>query len=112
MDFLSRLLSFERSMAPVLVQLLYYIGLVWTTWVCIARMIAGFVDLGGGNVGDAIWQIVSAPLIALLSVFFLRVLAEAARALFRVDASLHDIVTGRAAPSAATRQPSPDQSPD
>lgn len=111
MGFLSRLLSFERSMGPVLIQLLYYAGLIWIVWVCVQRIVAGF-GLFGDSVGDALWQIVSAPFLALLSALLLRLLAEAARAVFRIDTSLHDIVTGRAAPPPANSPPSPDQSLD
>ena len=111
MGFLSRLLSFERSMGPVLIQLLYYIGLIWIVWACVLRIIAGF-GLFGESVGDALWQIVSAPFLALFAALLLRLLAEAARAVFRIDTSLHDIVTGRAAPPPTSSPPSPDQSPD
>lgn len=111
MGFLSRLLSFERPMGPTLVQLLYYIGLIWILWVCVAQIVLGVANLAD-DFGAGVWQIVSAPLLAILSALVLRLLAEGARALFRIDASLHDVATGRAAPPGSMTRPSPDQSPD
>jgi hypothetical protein len=118
MGLLSRWLSFERPMGDVLVQLLYYLALVLIIVRCLERIYLGCLTIigafgDGRGFGDGLWLIVGSPLLAILAICLLRIVAEVVRAVFRMDRSLREVVTGRA-PLGATliRQPSPDQSPD
>jgi len=99
MRILSRFLSFERPLGPVLVQLLYYAGLITLVLHSLHRLWVW----GGYMATDwdkAIWMLVKTPFWLALGVFVLRILSELALAVFRMETHLHDQVTGRAVPPA------------
>ena len=100
MGFLSRFLSFDKPMGPILVQLLYYLGIAYIVWKAFWAIWNGI-----GHIPDdwdaALWWIIKTPFKAILAIIALRIIAELARAIFRMDRSLHDQVTGRAAPPAS-----------
>ena len=49
----------------------------------------------------ALWGLIKTPFMAIIALLVLRVVAELAQSVFRMDKSLHDQVTGRAAPPKA-----------
>ncbi len=118
MGLLSRWLSFERPMGPVLVQLVYLVGLLIISLRCLERMYMGLLMIAGrlGDVygpADGVIALLAAPIKAVIAACLLRIVAELLRAAFRMDQSLREIVTGRAVPPSAFTVPaSPDQSPD
>lgn len=93
----SRLLSFERPLGPVLVQLLYYIGIAGIIWNMVEQLWRWFMYFDN-DWDKALWGVIKQPFIAIVSLMILRVLAEYLQAHFRMDKSMHDQVTGRAAP--------------
>ncbi len=98
MDFLSRFVSFEKPMGETLTRVLFYLGVAGIIWKAV-RMIWFYITKIDNNWDWALWGIIKTPFIALISLLVLRVVAEYVLAHFRMDKSLHDQVTGRAAPS-------------
>lgn len=98
MGLFSRFLSFERPLGPILIQLLYYFGIVAIVWHGIRRFWFWLTYLDN-DWDTALWGMIKTPIMAIIALMLLRVVAELARAHLRMDKSLHDQVTGRAAPA-------------
>ncbi len=97
MDFLTRFLSFEKPMGGTLTRLLYYFGIVAILWHGL-KMIWFWIKYIGTDWDTALWGLIKTPIAVVIAIFVLRVIAEYVLAHFRIDTSLHDQVTGRAAP--------------
>ena len=110
MGVLGRLVNFERPMGPVVAQILYYIGLFAVGIGAVRRIIEKSSRLADDFLGH-FFGILTVLFVALLWVLVLRLVTERVRAIFRIDTSLHDILTGRSATGLANRA-SPDQSAD
>ncbi len=95
---LSRFLSFEKPLGPTLTQLLFYLGSAWIIWEAFWRIWNLLGRMGSDYWDEALWAIIKTPIAAIISILVLRVIAEFVLAQFRMDKSLHDQVTGRAAP--------------
>ena len=97
MSMLSRFLSFEKPLGPTLAQLIYYFGLVMIALHGVQRLWfwAGYL---GHDWDRALWMLIKTPFLLILAVIVLRVLTEIVIAIFRIEKSLHDQVTGRAVP--------------
>lgn len=96
----SRFLSFERPMGPLLVQLLYYIGIVIVVWRGVDH-VWDALNYFEHDWDSALWRLIKAPFVVVINILVLRVVAEVLQAIFRIDKSTHDQVTGRAAPPKA-----------
>lgn len=101
--FLGRFLSFEEPMGPILARLLYYFGLIAIIWSAL-RMIWFWITRLDNVPVTALWQILLVPFGAVIAIMALRVATEFVLAIFRIDQSTHDQVTGRVAPPAAGRE--------
>lgn len=97
MGMLSRFLSFEKPLGPTLIQLLYYIGLLGVALHGIERLWI-WVTYIDNDWDRALWMLIKTPFMLVLAVLLLRVAAELALAVLRMEKSLHDQVTGRAVP--------------
>lgn len=97
MEMLSRFLSFEKPLGQTLIQLLYYFGLIGLVLHGIER-IGVWLSHIDNDWDRAIWMLIKTPFIFVLAVMILRVCAELALAILRMEKSLHDQVTGRAVP--------------
>ena len=100
MGFLSRFLSFEKPMGETLTRLLYYLGILSILWHAVRRFWFWLTYLDN-DWDTALWGMIKTPIAAIIAVLVLRVVAEYVLAHFRMDKSLHDQVTGRAAPPKA-----------
>ena len=100
MGIFSRFLSFEKPMGPTLVQLLYYLGIAGILWHAVRRFWFWLTYLDN-DWDTALWGMIKTPIGAIIAIMVLRVVAEYLVAHFRMDKSLHDQVTGRAAPPKA-----------
>lgn len=100
MEFMSRFLSFEKPMGETLTRVLFYLGIAGIVWGAL-KMLWFYITRIDNNWDWALWGIIKTPFAALISLLVLRVIAEYVLAHFRIDKSLHDQVTGRAAPSKA-----------
>lgn len=98
MGILSRFLSFEKPMGPTLVQLLFYFGIIGILWQAVNRFWFWLTYIDN-DWDTALWGMIKTPFMAILALLVLRVVAELAQSVFRMDKSLHDQVTGRAAPT-------------
>jgi len=110
MGFFGQLVNFERPMGPVVAQLLYYIGLFAIGLGAVRRLFDALSGLADDILGSAL-DAVAVLFVAVLWVLALRLVTELIRAVFRIDTSLHDILTGRSA-TGLTSQASPDRSAD
>lgn len=99
MGFLLRFISFEKPMAETLTRILYYLGIAAIVWHG-AKRFWFWITYLDNDWDTALWGIIKTPFLMLLALVVLRVVAEYVLARFRMDKSLHDQVTGRAAPPA------------
>ncbi len=99
MGMLSGFLSFEKSMGATLTRILFYLGIVGILWHAVRRFWFWLTYLDN-DWDTALWGMIKTPIGAIIALMILRVVAEYVNAHFRMDKSLHDQVTGRAAPPA------------
>lgn len=97
MGMISGLLSFEKPMGETLTRLLYYLGIIGILWQALQRLWF-WIRYLDNDWDTALWGIIKTPILAVIAILVLRVVAEFVLAHFRMDKSLHDQVTGRAAP--------------
>ncbi|MEM9375742.1 MAG: DUF4282 domain-containing protein [Pseudomonadota bacterium] len=97
MGIFSGFLSFEKPMSETLTRLLYYLGILGIIWTAISRFWFWLTYIDN-DWDTALWGMIRVPIIAIITLLILRVLAEYVLAHFRMEKSLHDLVTGRAAP--------------
>ena len=98
MGLLSGFVRFDKSMGETLTRLLYYFGIIAILWHAIRRFWFWLTYLDN-DWDTALWGMIKTPIMAIIAIMVLRVVAEFVLAHFRMDKSLHDQVTGRAAPS-------------
>ena len=87
-------------MGTTLTRLLYYLGILAILWHGIKRFWFWLTYIDN-DWDTALWGMIKTPFLVILSLLVLRVVAEYVLAHFRMDKSLHDQVTGRAAPPKA-----------
>lgn len=98
MDFITRFLSFEKPMGNTLVRLLYYIAIVVAIWNAL-KMFWHYGILRLDNDWDsALWVMIKTPFVLIFGIIVLRVMAELALAILRMDLSLHKQATADPAP--------------
>lgn len=100
MGLLSGFLSFEKPMGETLTRILFYLGIAGILWHAIRRFWFWLTYIDN-DWDTALWGMIKTPFIAIISLLILRVVTEFVLAQFRMDKSLHDQVTGRAAPPKA-----------
>ncbi len=100
MEFLSRFMSFEKPMGETLTRLLYYLAIVYILWTGLQQLWT-WIQYFDNDWDTALWGVLKTPVIVIVKLLILRVGAEYVLARFRMDKSLHDQVTGRAAPAKA-----------
>lgn len=98
MGILSGFLSFEKSMGETLTRILFYLGIAGIVLHAIRRFWFWLTYLDN-DWDTALWGMIKTPFAAIIALMVLRVIAELVNAVFRMDKSLHDQVTGRAAPA-------------
>ena len=96
----SGFLSFEKSKGETLTRILYYLGMLGIAWQALSGMWF-WIKYLDNDWDSALWGLIKTPIMALVYLLILGVLAEYVLAHFRIDKSLHDQVTGRAAPPKA-----------
>jgi len=97
---LSGFLSFEKSKGETLTRILYYLAIAGIVWRALNGMWMWITYLDN-DWDTALWGLIKTPIMAIVYLLILRVVAEYVLAHFRIDKSLHDQVTGRAAPAKA-----------
>ena len=97
MGIVSGFLSFEKSMGATLTRILFYLGIVGILWRAVSRFWFWLTYIDN-DWDTALWGMIKTPIMAIIGLMILRVVAEFVIAHFRMDKSLHDQVTGRAAP--------------
>lgn len=100
MGLLSGFLSFEKPMGETLTRILFYLGIAGILWHAVRRF-WHFLTYFTRDWDYALWGLIKTPIMAIIGLMILRVVAEYVIAHFRMDKSLHDQVTGRAAPPKA-----------
>ncbi len=101
MGIFSRFLSFEKPMGETLIRLLYYLGIAGIVFNALQKLWM-YITYLDDHIWSALWGIVKTPIMAIIAFMILRVVVEYVLAHFRIDKSLHDQVTGRAAPPKAS----------
>lgn len=97
MGILQRLLSFEKPMGDTLTRLLYYLAVLAIIWLGL-KQLWFWLTYFDNDWDTALWGLIKTPFIVVLQILAVRVMAELVLAVFRMDRSLHDQVTGRVAP--------------
>lgn len=100
MGLLSGFLSFEKPMGETLTRILFYLGIAGILWHAVQRFWFWLTYIDN-DWDTALWGMIKTPFMAIISLLILRVVAEFVLAQLRMDKSLHDQVTGRAAPPKA-----------
>lgn len=89
MDFVFKLLSFDRPMGQTLVRVVFYLGLAGIVLGTIAGMFSGFA----GGFLSGIWTIIVAPIGGVIAVLYWRLVCDALLALFRMGDDLAAVRT-------------------
>ena len=97
MGILSDYLSFEKPMGATLVRILFWLGIIAILWHALREFWFWLTYLDD-DWDRALWKMITTPVKWIVALMILRVVAEFVLAQFRMDKSLHDQVTGRAAP--------------
>jgi hypothetical protein len=74
--FLQRFLGFERLLGPGLVRVVYYVGAGLILLFVGFTVFMALIALGGGNFGQALMQLVSAPVVGAVAFVGWRFLCE------------------------------------
>ena len=95
---LKSFLSFERMISPIIIKILFYIGLIGSlVGGVVFFFTTAFVGLGWKNFGQILWGfilgILGGLLIALLGALATRIYAELMILVFRINETLTDIKT-------------------
>ena len=92
MDF-KNFLSFERMITPVIIKILFYIGLVGSVIAGVVVFFGGII--GGlssdGGFGTVLGGLIGGPLIIILGVLVSRIYCELLILFFRMNETLTDI---------------------
>ncbi|MEM9055636.1 MAG: DUF4282 domain-containing protein [Pseudomonadota bacterium] len=94
---LSRFLSFEKPFGPALIQVIFYLWVVYLLWTG-AEQLWDWITYFDNDFWDALWGVIRTPFVVIFKILISRATAEVAIAILRIDKSTHDQVTGRAAP--------------
>ncbi|MBX3430237.1 MAG: DUF4282 domain-containing protein [Hyphomonadaceae bacterium] len=107
LSFFQRFLSFDRLIGPMLVRLVYYVGLAVITFGAIGVLFAALMSIFTGNFPQGIVQLIMAPLVAAVGLLYWRFVCELFMLAFRGYERLGQvrdlmrIAAGQAPPSEA-----------
>lgn len=97
----SRFLSFEKPFGAALIQVVFYLWVVYLLWTG-AEKLWDWITYFDNRFWPAFWGTVTTPFVVAFKILVSRAAAELAMAVLRIDRSTHDQVTGRAAPPPAS----------
>ena len=87
-------LSFERMVTPVIIKILFWIGLIASAIAALGLLIGGIITgIRDSNLGMILAGLVSGPIVFILSVLVVRIYAELLILTFRINETLTDIKT-------------------
>lgn len=75
-SILQRIWGFDRLIGPVLVKIVYYVGLVAIVLVVLATMLTAILAIFGGNVGVAVMQLIAVPAVGAVVLVYWRFMCE------------------------------------
>jgi hypothetical protein len=75
-SILQRFMGFDRLLGPMLVKLVYYVGLVGLVLFVAMTMFVGLMSVFTGNIGQGAMQLIAAPAIGAVAVVYWRFLCE------------------------------------
>jgi len=65
--FLQRFLGFDRMLGPALVRIVYFVGAALIALFVGFTVLMALIALGGGNVGQALMQLIAAPTVGAVA---------------------------------------------
>ncbi|MEZ5970198.1 MAG: DUF4282 domain-containing protein [Hyphomonadaceae bacterium] len=83
LSFFQRFLTFDRLIGPMLVRLVYYVGLAVITFGAIGVLFAALMSIFTGNFPQGIVQLIMAPLVAAVGLLYWRFVCELFMLAFR-----------------------------
>ena len=75
-SIIQRFLGFDRLLGPVLVRIVYYVGMAGLVIFVGATMLMGLLALFGGNVGGGVMQLLAAPAVGAVALVYWRFICE------------------------------------
>lgn len=75
-SIIQRFLGFDRLLGPVLVKIVYYVGAAGIVIMAGVGLLTGILALAGGNLGQALMQIVAVPVVAAVVLVYWRFVCE------------------------------------
>jgi hypothetical protein len=75
-SILQRFLGFDRLLGPVLVKIVYYVGAAGIVMMVGFGLLTGVLALVGGNLGQALMQILAVPVVGAVALVYWRFLCE------------------------------------
>lgn len=75
-SLLQRIFGFERPMGPMLVKLVYWVGLVAIAGLAFGALLTGIGALMSGNLGAGAVQIIAAPAVGAAALIYWRFACE------------------------------------
>jgi len=85
-------LSFRRMITPVIIKILFWIGIVMSIIAGLIVFFGGIISgLGDGGFGAVIGGLIGGPVVMLLGVLSARIYAELLILAFRINETLTDI---------------------
>jgi nitrate/nitrite transporter NarK len=105
-SIIQRFLGFDRLLGPVLVKIVYYVGAAGIVIMAGIGLLTGVLALAGGNLGQALMQILAVPVVGAVVLVYWRFLCELFMLAFLAYERLGQVrdaivnATGAAAPSA------------
>jgi nitrate/nitrite transporter NarK len=73
---LQRIWGFDQLIGPVLVKIVYYVGLAAIVLVLFATMLTAVLALFGGNLGAGVMQLIAVPAIGAVVLVYWRFMCE------------------------------------
>lgn len=75
-SIVQRFFGFDRLLGPVLVKIVYYVGAAGIVMIAGVGLLTGILALAGGNLGQALMQIVAVPVVGAVGLVYWRFLCE------------------------------------
>ncbi len=86
-------LSFRRMITPIIIKVLFWIGVAISVIAGIIVFLGGIVSVinGMGGIGELVLSIIGAPIVMVLGIVGTRIYAELLILAFRINDTLTDI---------------------
>ena len=75
-SIIGRFLGWDRLLGPVLVKLVYYVGMAGLGIFVAVAMLTGVLALAGGNFGQGLMQLIAAPAVGAVALVYWRFVCE------------------------------------